>query len=236
MRFSIIVPAHDEERCLGACLRSIQAAAEPYPGQVETIVVLNRCTDGTERIAREHGARLVDDDSKNLARIRNQGAAAASGEILVTIDADSTMSPNLLSEVDRALSTGEVIGGGVHMKLERLSLGILLTMLLVLPLIVLFRISGGSLWCRRRDFEALGGFDERRLSFEDVDFGRRLKAHGRRQGKRFKTLVRAHIVTSARKFDKLGDWYLVLRPWLLWAMLQGADRELADRLWYDQQR
>jgi hypothetical protein len=35
-----------------------------------TIVVINRCTDATEEIARRRGARIVRDDSRNLARIR----------------------------------------------------------------------------------------------------------------------------------------------------------------------
>lgn len=236
IKFSVVIPAHDEEQYLGACLRSIGEASRPYAGQVETVVVLNRCTDRTEAIAREHGARIVHDDNRNLAKIRNAGIAQARGEILITLDADSTMSANLLTEVDRSLATGKVIGGGVHMWLDRYSIGLALTALAVLPLILLLGISGGSLWCRRSDFDEIGGFDESRLSFEDVDFARRLKAHGRRQGKRFKTLLRAHIVTSTRKFDKMGDWYLLLHPWIFFKMLRGCDRALADRLWYEVER
>jgi glycosyltransferase involved in cell wall biosynthesis len=236
MKFSVLIPAHDEEQYLGACLRSIEEAARPFPGQVETIVVLNRCTDDTEKIAHEHSARVVRDDSKNLAKIRNAGAAEARGEILITLDADSTMSANLLTEVDRALASGKVIGGGVHMWLDRYSIGLALTVLAMLPVILLLGISGGSLWCRRSDFDEIGGFDEDRLSFEDVDFARRLKAHGKRQGKRFKTLIRAHIVTSTRKFDQMGDWYLLLHPWIFFRMLRGCDRALADKLWYEVER
>lgn len=236
LKFSVVIPAHNEERYLGACLRSIDDAARPYKGQIETIVVLNRCTDGTEAIARQHGARIAHDDNKNLAQIRNAGAAQATGEILITLDADSRVSTNLLTEIDRALATGKVIGGGVHIWLDRYSIGIALTALAVLPFILLLGISGGSLWCRRSDFEEIGGFDESRLSFEDVDFARRLKAHGRNQGKRFKTLLRASIVTSSRKFDHLGDWYLLLRPWVFLRMLRGCERVLADRLWYEVER
>ena len=50
-RFSTIIPAHDEEHFIGLCLESIRVAAEPYPNQVEVIVVLNRCSDRTEEIA-----------------------------------------------------------------------------------------------------------------------------------------------------------------------------------------
>jgi len=124
----------------------------------------------------------------------------------------------------------------VLIRLERLSLGLILTMLALLPLLLWYRISGGSFWVRRKDFEELGGFDEDYLSFEDVEFARRLKRHGRRQKKRFKILFRTPIVTSCRKFDALGDWYLLLRPRLFLRLMRGKDRGLADRLWYDSER
>ncbi len=51
IKFSIIIPAHNEEKLIGRCLDSITAASVPYKNQVEVIVVLNRCTDRTEEIA-----------------------------------------------------------------------------------------------------------------------------------------------------------------------------------------
>src|SRR5467141_3713967 len=96
-QFSIVIPARNEERLIGRCLESIRVAAAPYPGQVETIVVLNRCSDRTEEIAHSFGARTIREDARNLARIRNAGAHSATGTVLVTIDADSTMTPNMLA-------------------------------------------------------------------------------------------------------------------------------------------
>ena len=96
IKFSIIIPARDEEKYIGKCLESIGEASKSYPNQVEVIVVINRCTDRTEEIARAHNAIIVRNDSKCLSKIRNAGARAARGEILITIDADSTMSPNML--------------------------------------------------------------------------------------------------------------------------------------------
>jgi glycosyltransferase involved in cell wall biosynthesis len=58
-RFSVLIPARNEERFLPACLESVKAAAAPFPDQVEIIVALNRCTDGTEAIAVAHGASIV---------------------------------------------------------------------------------------------------------------------------------------------------------------------------------
>lgn len=237
MRFSVLVPAHNEEAYLGACLASIETAARPYQGQVETIVALNRCTDRTEELARSHGAVIVREDARNLAKIRNAAARAASGEILLTIDADSTMSTNMLSEVERALAGGRTVGGGVLMIPERLSLGIGLTFLILAPYALLrYRVSGGLFWCRRKDFEAIGGFDEGMVSGEDLDFALRLKAYGKACGKPFRTLWRASIRTSCRKFDRFGEWYLLLRPSLITTILRGKDQVTADAYYYDLER
>jgi glycosyltransferase involved in cell wall biosynthesis len=237
VKFSVLVPAHNEEACIGACLASIEAAAQPYPRDVETIVAVNRCTDRTEAIALDRGAAIVREDARNLARIRNGAARAACGEILVTIDADSTMSANMLSEIDRALARGDSIGGGVPLIPERVSLGIGLTFVILAPYALLrYRVSGGLFWCHRKDFEAIGGFDETMVSGEDLDFALRLKAYGRACGKPFRTLWRASIRTSCRKFDRFGEWYLLLRPGLIATILRGKDQATADRFYYDLRR
>lgn len=237
MKFSILVPAHDEQAYIEACLASIEASARPYEGHVETIVALNRCTDRTEEIARTHGAAVVQEDARNLAKIRNAAARVARGEILVTIDADSTMSSNMLTEIDRALARGDTVGGGVPLIPDRLSPGIVLTWLMLAPYaLIRYRVSGGLFWCRREDFEAIGGFDESMVSGEDLDFAVRLKAYGKAHGKPFKTLWGTSIHTSCRKFDAFGDWYLVLRPGLIRTILRGEDQNVADAYYYDLER
>lgn len=240
MKFSIVIPARNEEAYIVPCLESICRAARPYPGQVEIIVVLNRCTDATERIALEYGARIARDDSKNLSRIRNTGARAAAGGIIVTIDADSRMSDNMLVKIDEALSSGKYIGGGVLVTPERRSLGIIMTEIVLWVSLFLSGLAGGSYWCYRADFEAIGGFDENMLTAEDLDFARRLKKHGRRQGKRLTTLLTAHIITSCRKFDRFGDWFMLkmlfLHPRVAVDAHRGVDEALANKYFYDFKR
>jgi len=235
-RFSILIPARNEEKYLPACLDSIRVAAEPFPEQVEIVVALNRCTDRTEEIALEHGAKIVRDDAKNLAKIRNAAATAATGEIVVTIDADSRMSSNMLLEIDRLLRSGRYVGGGVFILPERWSLGILTTLLLIGALLLRHRVSGGLYWCMREDFEAIDGFNEDMISLEDLEFAKRLKTHGKRTGKRFTTITKAHIVTSCRKFDIFGDWFLVRNPRLVWRILTGKSQKAADQFFYDVER
>lgn len=235
-RFSILIPARDEEQLLPRCLASVKVAAEPFPDQVEVIVAVNRCTDRTEQIAVEHGAKVVHEDAKCLARIRNAAAKAATGEIIVTIDADSRMSSNMLVEIDRLLRTGKYIGGGVMVLPERWSLGIVATAVILSVVMIRHRVSGGLFWCLREDFEAMGGFNESYVSVEDLDFAKRLKAQGKATGRRFKTITKAHIVTSCRKFDTFGDWYLVRNLGLVRRIFSGKSRKDADDFYYDVKR
>jgi glycosyltransferase involved in cell wall biosynthesis len=236
-RFSVIVPARNEEAFIGKCLASIEAAAAPFPpGAVEKVVVLNRCTDGTETIARSFGAIITREEGKNLSRIRNKGVESSTGEIVVTLDADSVVSPTTLQEIERALATGRYVGGGVWITPERLSLGIALTGLLVLLVLARQGTFVGLFFCRREDFDAIGGFDESFVSIEDIDFAKRLKRHGRTLGKRYANLTRARITTSCRKFDRFGDWYFIRNPRLSRSLFTGQHREHADKVWYDFER
>lgn len=236
MKFSVIIPAHNEEAFIGLCLESIKDAAKDDADDVEIIVALNRCTDRTEEIARKYGAIIVREDRRNLAKIRNAAARSASGKIIVTIDADSRMTATMLAEIEKNLSTGKFIGGGVVILPERMSVGIFVSLLAILPAVLIYRVSGGLFWCYREDFEILRGFNESLVSAEDIDFARRLKSYGKGKGKRFKTIAKAHIVTSCRKFDEFGDWFLLKNPRLVWKIFQGKDQKAADLLYYDVNR
>jgi glycosyltransferase involved in cell wall biosynthesis len=232
-RFSIIIPARNEGRYLSACLESIRVAAMPFETQVEVIVVLNCCTDETEEIARAWGARVVQETARNLAAIRNSGARLAVGQVLVTIDADSRMSPTTLTAIDRAVASKGTVGGGTAIRPDRYSPGILTTLVLLRAALWMFGLSGGLFWCRVEDFDAVGGFNENLVSGEDVDFARRLKAYGRIVRRPFSTLCGAYIVTSCRKFDRYGDWCVLRHPLLFWRLFRGTSRPAADAFYYD---
>lgn len=237
MKYSIIIPAHNEEMYIGKCLDSIKMNKIGSCGDIEIIVVLNRCIDATEKIARNYGAIIVKEDRKNLSRIRNRGASLASEEIIVTIDADSCMSANMLTEISKMLDTGRYIGGGVHILFERSSLGIRTSMLIVNVALFFLGLSGGLYWCRRQDFEAVGEFNEALLLAEDLDFAKRLRAYGCKRNLKFTMLKNAHIVTSSRKFDRFGDWFffkrILFRANQIKKELEGKDHTLADELFYD---
>ncbi|PEY89291.1 glycosyl transferase family 2 [Bacillus cereus] len=237
VQFSIIIPAHNEEKYIGKCLDSIAKASEAYKDQTEVIVVLNRCTDKTEEIAKSYNCITLKNNDKNLSKIRNAGAQIASGEIIITIDADTQMTESMLSNVDKHLASGKYIGGGVTGKFERMSLGIFVSaMLIIIPLLFKYgAISVGIFWCYRKDFMAINGFNENMLMAEDADFAKRLKKWGKRNNKKFGT-IKNGMITSCRRFDKYGDWALLKNPKVILAYLRGNGKKYADKTYYDNQK
>ena len=238
-KFTVVIPAHNEEKYIGKCLRAVRSAAKYVQGGVEIIVVANRCTDNTEKIARHYGAKVLVNDQKCIAAIRNTGVRAASGEIVVTVDADSLMTKYSLSEINELLESGRYIGGGTNPKFDRMSVGIAFSAAYValnlLPIMIKNGgyLSGAMFWFRKADFLEVGGFDETLVSLEDMDFAKRLKELGAARGLKYGTLKRSYVTTSSRKFDEFGDWYLIKNRRLTKRIFTGKDREAADEFYYD---
>lgn len=111
----VVVPAHDEEAHIAACLQSLTVAARcPRLGgeEVRVVVVLDSCTDATADIARSFGATLLAVQAKNVGLARAQGAELALAEgarWLAFTDADSVVGPEWISE-QLALGSDAVCG------------------------------------------------------------------------------------------------------------------------------
>ncbi|ESP90938.1 MULTISPECIES: glycosyltransferase [Pseudoalteromonas] len=239
MKISIVIPAHNEEKYIGRCLTSINDQIAPNDLQVETIVVLNRCTDKTEEIAKLHGATVVSNDSKNLSEIRNTGVAHTKTEWVITIDADSWMSKGVLAEIYKHSKLPNSLGGGIKIVPERLSPGIAVGYGMMLVPAFFLGLSFGMYWFKRSDFDAIGGFDEKLHIAEDVDFLRRLKLHGRKSGRRHTTISVESVTTSCRKFDEFGDWHFVRifgNPLKVKRAMLGGERKYLDKYWYNVKR
>jgi glycosyltransferase involved in cell wall biosynthesis len=233
---SVIIPAHNEEAFIGPCLLAVQVAAEDLREKVESVVVLNRCTDATGTIAEAAGARCIEDQSRCIAQIRNRGVEASDGEVILTCDADSRIHPNTLQEAQRALAQGAV-GGGVPVRFDRRSLGIRFTELFLDVMVIVTGTPCGAFWTTREAFDAVKGFDEKLPMGEDVDFAKRLKVWGKRAGLRYGNLKNSPLLTSSRKFDAFGDWsffrMLLLEAGQIRRSLKGRDTEFVDRYFYD---
>ena len=236
---SVVIPAHNEEKYVERCIRSVREAAEYYGGKYEIIVVCNRCTDRTAELAEKCGARVVYNEDRCIARVRNEGIRAAGGDVILTIDCDNRMTKGTVKEAVYLLNTGRYIGGGAPMRFERYSFPLWCNDLMCR---VSFGITGlwcGIFWAKRETFLAVGGFEEIK-AMEDAATAKKLKKYGRKKGLKYTALRKNLLINSTRKFDDLGDWmYFKLMINNAGTLIKAAfgDRkgldELLDRIFYD---
>jgi glycosyltransferase involved in cell wall biosynthesis len=178
---SFVIPVRNDAQRLSGCLDSI--ADSDYPaGLVETIVVDNCSTDGSDDVARGAGAVVMALRTGAVASLRNEGAARATGDILAFVDADHRIDPGWLRALARSMQSSRVAAAGAPYTapphgtwVQRLYDGL--------------RehhqerrqiewLGSGNLAVRRTVFEALGGFDAALATCEDVDLCERLRAAG----------------------------------------------------------
>lgn len=241
-RFSLIIPAYNEDAYLTALLNSVDKARSRYVGgedAIEVLVVDNASTDATSDLARRSGCRVVREEKRVIAAVRNAGAREALGQVFVFVDADNTIHPDTFNAIDQSLSTGKVIAGASGVKMQRMSFGIAVTYVLLVPLVWLTGMDTGVVFCRREDFEAIGGFNEDRLFAEDVQFLLDLMLLARKRGQKLARITSVKAVFSTRKFDDHGDWHYL---WLILCFLYGllfsprSMDNLALAYWYSDGR
>jgi cellulose synthase/poly-beta-1,6-N-acetylglucosamine synthase-like glycosyltransferase len=114
-RFLVVIPAHDEESGIAATVRSCLSLEYPE-GLFEVLVIADNCSDDTATIARQQGATVVerqDPDKKSkghaikflIDRLQESGQFADL-DALVVIDADTTVSPDLLQAFAGSIEAG----------------------------------------------------------------------------------------------------------------------------------
>ena len=208
--FSLIIPAYNEEAYLPVLLESVAAARAGFeggPDDIEVVVVDNDSTDATAELARSGGCRVVEEGRRIIAAVRNTGARHARGQVFVFVDADNIIHPDTFNAIDKSLSSGKIIAGASGVRMERMSLGIAVTYALMVPLAWLTRMDTGVVFCRRDDFEEIGGYNEDLLFAEDVQFLWDLMRLGWKQGRKLTRIRSVKATYSTRKFDKHGDWH-----------------------------
>jgi glycosyltransferase involved in cell wall biosynthesis len=223
-------------------LDTVDEARKRYQGGAEAIEVIvsdNVSTDRTAEIARNRGCRVTRVEKRVIAAVRNGGGRAARGQILAFLDADSQTHPDTFNALDRAFGTGRVVGGSTGVAMERMSMGIALTYAFFLPMVWLTGMDTGVVFCRREDFEALGGYNEELKFAEDVRFLLDLRRLGRSRGQRLIRLRSVKAVASTRKFDRFGDWHYLTglaRAAFWFVFSRRAGHEYARMYWYSDER
>jgi glycosyltransferase involved in cell wall biosynthesis len=191
---SFVVPAYNEQQLLGRTLDALKIAGSALEQPFEIVVADDASTDRTAAIAREFGARVVAVNHRQIAATRNAGARAASGDLLIFVDADTVVNQAVVRAAVDAVGQG-AIGGGCSPRFDgrlpqyaRVILGVML------PFYRLLGIACGCfLFCKREAFDTVGGFDERLFGAEELVMSRALHRQGRF------VVLRENVTTSGRK-------------------------------------
>lgn len=203
MHLSIVIPAFNEERLITHCLNSIAeslAASEKTDFTHEIIVVDNNSTDNTAELSTQAGAKVVFEPINQIGRARNTGAAAATGDWLLFVDADSLLNPGIVTDILRMIESGKYVGCGSVMHMPDLPWWGAAVMHLWTTTSVLCRWASGALVvCRADAFREVGGFNQDMFAADEIDLSRLLKKWGRKHGLKFTILTHHPLVTSPRK-------------------------------------
>jgi glycosyltransferase involved in cell wall biosynthesis len=101
----VVVPAHNEETLLPACLTALHHAAHPATVPVHVLVVADCCTDRTAAVAQDYGALVVRLAARNVGAARRAGMTELQNLLsgldpasvwLATTDADTVVPPDWL--------------------------------------------------------------------------------------------------------------------------------------------
>jgi len=203
VKISVIVPAFNEERGLAATLRSIREAMAPFDQAgwpSELIVCDNNSTDRTAEIAREADAEVVFEPLNQISRARNAGAARATGDWLLFVDADSHPTRALCADVLSAIESGRYVAGGSTVRFDHPDAAVACLGSTWNAISRVMRWCAGSfVFCNAAVFREIGGFSQALYAAEEIDLSRRLKRAARRRGQRIAILHRHPLLTSARK-------------------------------------
>ena len=203
MKISIVVPAFNEARGLAATLASIHRASGAFDARGwahELIVCDNNSTDATADVARRAGATVVFEPINQISRARNAGAAVATGDWFVFVDADSHPSPELFADAAEAIAGGRCLAGGATVTLDG---GTALGRAVILVWNTVSRIgrlaAGSFIFCDAHAFREVGGFSLELYATEELELFKRLKRLARSTRRRIVILHRHPLVTSDRK-------------------------------------
>ncbi|MCC9167669.1 TIGR04283 family arsenosugar biosynthesis glycosyltransferase [Pontibacter harenae] len=194
MQLSIIIPTYNEAATIGQLLQYLRQHVTP---DTELLIADGGSKDGTQSIAEANGVSVVACASKGRALQMNTGAAAASGNILYFLHADTYPPKDFQEQIQRAVQHG--YGSGCF----RLRFDLVHWFLRANAWFTRFdvdavRFGDQSLFVEREVFWKAGGYNEKFLLLEDQEIVKRLKRYASF------TVLPSAVVTSARKYKHYG--------------------------------
>ena len=195
---SIVIPARNDASALARTLDHLAR----LPGIAGSEIVVAAAGDVESTTAAVAGrARLLWPGGSTRAQLMNAGAAAAAGDVLLFLHADSFPPGDALALIARALADARAAGGAFeHCFAEPVwSLRAISWINRVRYRLTRNYYGDQGVFVRAAVFRALGGYRDLAL-MEDLDFTQRLKRRGR------SVLITTELVTSGRRFLARGPW------------------------------
>jgi len=195
----------NEEGAIAATLDAIRIGAPT----AEVIAVDGGSTDRSVDLARPRCDRLIA-RPRGRARQMNDGAALASGDVLVFVHADTIVPPTFAADIELALDNSRIAGGRFDIAFDVRSpaLDVVATMISTRSRVMRSATGDQAIFVRRKVFDRLGGYAEIELC-EDVDFIRRMRRVGRL------ACLRAPVITSSRRWRSHGVARTIVRMWFI---------------------
>lgn len=206
MRFSIIVPVLNEEAVLDDQLAHLTVQCAQY--DCEVLIVDGGSTDNTISIAQRYGQ--VIHSARGRATQMNIGAAAARGEVLLFLHADTRLPDEAFNAIQRSLASPEVVGGAFQLCFTCNQWPYRLVACITNLRARLSTIFTGdqAYFMRASSFQAVGGYPNQPL-MEDLEIIARLRKLGE------VSLLPLYVTTSARRHEQLGLLRSVLFMWYM---------------------
>ncbi|MBW2973508.1 glycosyltransferase [Candidatus Woesearchaeota archaeon] len=196
MEYSIIIPAHNEEKIIGRTLTNLLVNMPPNG---EIIVVADACSDNTVEIAEKMPVKVHKVNFKNISKTRNHGASKASGKILIFNDADTLVSSNYVKQILEKVQKGAEFGCARWVPESRHPVAHFWALSLNTAS-RFFSYAHGNCFMTREIYDSLGGYREDLIINEDSDFSDRVQASKRK----FHFLQDSWIKPSERKWREDG--------------------------------
>ncbi len=219
---SIVIPALNEEKRIGACLDALvkQKTKEPF----EVIVVDNGSTDKTSKIARSYSGKLnitvLREERRGRGRARRTGFLKARGKYFLSTDADAIVPPNWIDAfLEYFRKHPKAVGATGLPQIVDCEPQVNKTFNTIIPYIISGNflmyghpgMSGFSCAVRADIYKKVGGFDAKTDAYEDLDLSKRVGKLGR-----IGLIKTPRVTFSGRRFQKglLRGWFEYMLPFL----------------------
>jgi glycosyltransferase involved in cell wall biosynthesis len=224
---TIVIPTFHEEEALPATIDGLRRLS-PQPDEI--LIADGGSEDATVAIAEEAGLKIVKCSRKGRGAQINQGVAAATGELICVLHADSLLPTDAVTLIRETMANKTTALSSFFPKLvgeRRTRWGSTLHNIAktwYAPLLtrpdLFFRgvrllFGDHAMFFRRRDFLSFGGCDERVAIMEEAGLCINFAKLGRTR------VVRRWVVTSDRRITELGSVranYIYLKVALMWSM------------------